>query len=301
LREGVALVRIGPALKPEIAAWRYGRLLGRWLPTLRRDPLLELARRWRELGAAVADGSFRRVFRLRLGYDLATWLRIHTRADRVLAVTAAADGSNAVIRSRHLEHSLLVRPDPHEPWQILAQHDRGLVTLSGQSGLHVAGKLLAVLNGPGSAESAVRHAVAKLEDAADPDGYFARVAAIALRCWWGRYPDALPDPSVTDPAASDAERLALSLTKRSFWGRGGIGSEPRTPLPRLPLVDRLALEMAANEDSERRALEGELSLLRAAWRQAEEIAAIADGLFRGYELLATGYWSRTLQPIANSQ
>jgi hypothetical protein len=44
-------------------------------------------------------------------------------------------------------------------------------------------------------------------------------------------------------------------------------------------VDRLALEMAANEDSERRALEGELAALHSAWRQAEEIAAIADGLF----------------------
>ena len=33
-----------------------------------------------------------------------------------------------------------------------------------------------------------------------------------------------------------------------------------------------------NEESERRALEGELSTLEAAWREAEEIAAIADSL-----------------------
>jgi hypothetical protein len=81
-----------------------------------------------------------------------------------------------------------------------------------------------------------------------------------------------------DAPASEAERLALSITKRSFWGRGGIGSEPRTLLPRLPLADRLALEMAANEDVERRALEGELALLEMAWRGAENIAAIADRL-----------------------
>jgi len=43
-------------------------------------------------------------------------------------------------------------------------------------------------------------------------------------------------------------------------------------------VDRLALEMAANEDTERRALEGQLAELEAAWRDAEEIAAIADTL-----------------------
>lgn len=44
-------------------------------------------------------------------------------------------------------------------------------------------------------------------------------------------------------------------------------------------MDRLALEMAANEDVERRALAGELDALLAAWRDAEEIAAIADDLF----------------------
>jgi hypothetical protein len=40
----------------------------------------------------------------------------------------------------------------------------------------------------------------------------------------------------------------------------------------------IALEMALHEESERRALEGELSLLEDAWREAEEIAAIADAL-----------------------
>lgn len=280
LREGLALIRIGPALKPEIAAWRYGRLLSRWLPAMRRDPLLLLARRWRQLGEQAADFTFRRIFGIRFGYDLATWLRVHGRGDRVLAVTAAADGSTAVIRSRHLDHSALVRPDPREPWQIVVHHDGGLATLNGQEGLHVAGKLLAVLNGPGSDEADVRYAIGKLEDAANPDGYFARVAAIAMRCWWGRFPEAPPDELPLEASVfSEAEQLALSITKRSFWGRGGIGSEPRTPLPRLPLVDRLALEMAANEDSERRALEGELAVLRAAWRQAEEIAAISDGMF----------------------
>jgi hypothetical protein len=40
----------------------------------------------------------------------------------------------------------------------------------------------------------------------------------------------------------------------------------------------LALEMALHEETERRALEGELAMLEAMWRQAEEIAAIADRL-----------------------
>ena len=51
-----------------------------------------------------------------------------------------------------------------------------------------------------------------------------------------------------------------------------------TPFGNLPTEMRLALEMAAHEVAERRALEGELEELIAAWRDAEEIAAIADDM-----------------------
>ena len=46
----------------------------------------------------------------------------------------------------------------------------------------------------------------------------------------------------------------------------------------LPLATRVAIEMAANEENERHALEGDLALLELDWKEAEEIAAIADGL-----------------------
>lgn len=49
-------------------------------------------------------------------------------------------------------------------------------------------------------------------------------------------------------------------------------------LPKLPLDTRLAIEMAANEENERIALEGELALLELDWQEAEEIAVIADSL-----------------------
>ena len=52
-------------------------------------------------------------------------------------------------------------------------------------------------------------------------------------------------------------------------------------LTSIPDDMRLALEMATNEDIERRAMEGELAMLEAAWQQAEEIAAIADNLDLG--------------------
>jgi len=53
----------------------------------------------------------------------------------------------------------------------------------------------------------------------------------------------------------------------------------KSKISALPEATRLALEMAAHEDSERRALEGELALLEQAWKEAEEVAAIADNMF----------------------
>ena len=37
--------------------------------------------------------------------------------------------------------------------------------------------------------------------------------------------------------------------------------------------------MASHEEQERHALEGELALLEAAWKEAEEVAQIADDMF----------------------
>jgi len=52
-----------------------------------------------------------------------------------------------------------------------------------------------------------------------------------------------------------------------------------TGLREYPEEMRLAFEMASHEESERRALDGELDRLEQDWKDAEEIAAIADNLF----------------------
>jgi hypothetical protein len=49
-------------------------------------------------------------------------------------------------------------------------------------------------------------------------------------------------------------------------------------LAKLPARVRLAVEMAAHEENERIAMEGDLVLLELDWKEAEEIAAIADSL-----------------------
>ena len=46
-----------------------------------------------------------------------------------------------------------------------------------------------------------------------------------------------------------------------------------------PMPIRLALEMAAHEETERQALQGRLKWMERRWRQAEEVAEIADNLF----------------------
>jgi hypothetical protein len=71
-------------------------------------------------------------------------------------------------------------------------------------------------------------------------------------------------------------RAAESIPKR---GHGGFRTSGKSLLKDLPTAGRLALEMAAHEESERRALEGELHILEEAWRNAEEIAGIADDMF----------------------
>jgi hypothetical protein len=160
-------------------------------------------------------------------------------------------------------------------------HDEGTSTLVESHGLRAAGKLLATLNFGVASGIEVQHAIAKLEEAGDPNGFFTRIASLVLRTSWGRFPDA-PEPAPVAEAhagRSQPERLALSLANRSFWGRGSTTSEAQTALYRLPAVDRLALEMASNEDMERRAMHGELAALHTAWREAEEIAAISDELF----------------------
>jgi hypothetical protein len=276
LRSGVELVRIGPALLPEIASWRYGaRLLQNGSDEQRNGGLI--ARGTRLLARSAATAVVRSAYAAGLGSEVV--LRIHTlgRGGAVLARASDERGGAITIRYAHIETAELIRPARDEPWRLRVQHDRGEATLTDTPGLRVAGKMLATLNFGATTEEDIERAAAKLDDAGDPEHYFSRVASLAIRTSWGRDPNA--PLGVAEPLArSFAERLALRLTTRSFWAHGGTGSQELALLHRLPAIDRLALEMAANEDFERRALAGELAALRDAWRDAEEIAAIADNL-----------------------
>lgn len=118
-------------------------------------------------------------------------------------------------------------------------------TFGGEEALRHAGRLLPAINSSGGSRRNVQDAVtlldARLGSEAFLESYFR-----------GQARDVAP------------------LTDRK--GR------PK-PVSQLPAPTRLALEMALHEESERRAIEGELELLEEAWREAEVIAAIADNMF----------------------
>ena len=279
-RSRLELVRIGPALFPEIASWRYGA-------RLRRGTREEGAPRglWQRAIRALARqaaGGFVRVAGV-AGLGSETVLRIATfhREHAVLLRSTDDAGRRVAVRYAHLGQAQLIRPARDEPWRLSVRHDDGVSVLAQEPGILAAGRMLAALNFAAASELEVRWALAKLGDAGDPTGFFARIGALALRTDWGRVPDAPADARAEPAAHSDGERLALHLANRSFWGHGGLGSSSVTPLYRLPAEDRLAMEMAAHEDVERRALAGELAELREAWREAEEIAQIADDMFVG--------------------
>ncbi len=282
LREGTVLVRIGRALRPEFAAWRYGDQIAH-----RQSIIMRGAGGLLRAGAWLGDAASELVRDARNAHgprnDPLTRLRLYRHRRRVLDVTTDADGRPVILRYGDLPHASLLRPEPDAPWRMLVPHQGGLATLSGAPALRTAGKLFAAINIYGGTPEDVAYASAKVEDAGNESSYFARVFAIAMRTSWGRNPDAPTAPAIERPI-SVAERLALYVSNRSFWGRGGVGSEPATELLALPLVDRLALEMAAHEESERRAMTGELAELEEAWRSAEEIAEIADAMFDDEEL-----------------
>jgi hypothetical protein len=272
------LVRIGPALLPEIASWRYGARLIRHetQPGPRRGVTRRGARFVTRAAARVAVGYAHSV-----GLKDETVLRMRTfrRGQSVLLRAEDEAGLPIIVRYDHLGDAQLVRPEKDAPWQLKVRHDDGTAVLEESRAMRAAGKMLAVLNFGAATQAEVRHAISKLDDAGDPFGYFTRIASLAMRTSWGRHPYAADSGEQPMPKGTFAEKLALQLANRSFWGRGGTTSEEQTPLFRLPAVDRLALEMAANEDLERRAIQGELEALHAAWRDAEEIASIADEMF----------------------
>ena len=262
LREGLVLVRIGRALRPEMAAWRYGDQFGR----RRRKHLIYS-------GAAISVVAGLVVLGPATGWiaggGWGSWQIIsnlhglyQSRRVRV-RMMVPGDEHPVLIRKKELEKASLVRVD--DQWGLRLTYDRGRndrfdrgarsfrltkdvqsVTLRGESALKAAGKVLPAVNEQGAKRTDVDSAVKLIGEVPDPSRLFERYAG--------------------------DERIYPSSRRKR------VGPTFGHSFIDLPKEVRLALEMAAHEEQERRALEGELAILEAAWREAEEVARIADNL-----------------------
>lgn len=236
--EGLELVRIGKPLRPEFAAWRYGDQFGR----RRRRAIVYST----GLVAAAAGGwalmgtvgGLAGVLGLQV-VGLANMWETYRRSVRFRPSDGRLRRMNQVIAKQ-----TLIRPDDDEVG-FLVGAGRGLVLsretewFAGEDARRAINAILPAVNDEGGSSKMVQSAVSEIESHGHPER-FVRQATEK----WREY---------------------------RYRGRSGL-------LSCVPYHTRLAFEMALHEEEERCALEGELWRLEQAWREAEEIAAIADDL-----------------------
>lgn len=253
--EGLELVRIGEPQRPEFAAWRYGDQFGR----RRRRSMVAMT-------AGIAGAAllipFGGVIGISLGvggwnaFEIASLVHGFYARNRIVARVKSADGGQLIVRQHHARDAMLLHGARDEPWGLRIEHSvgrdlsrnwwqyddkTGIAVVRGEQALRVAAQLLPTVNHKGASKKVVREAITLIENS-DTDTLFRTAARVADRPTWN------PD-------------------------------NKRGTLNHVPAEILLALEMLSHEESERRAMEGELEMLEAAWRDAEEIAAISDDLF----------------------
>jgi hypothetical protein len=164
----------------------------------------------------------------------------------VRRVTVPLPGGEAVRVNPH--KVTLLNPEGEDLFRLRVVHGQGEEVLTDEDARRAASKVLPVLNLVGARKRMVFSAVDQMEEAGGPEGF--------LRETWGK--------ARAKPGASLRWVMSRDMKGASFHS--------------LPATTRLGLEMALQEEQERRALEGELAILTAAWREAEAIAKISDDL-----------------------
>ncbi len=264
--DGLDLVRIGQPLRPEFAAWRYGDQFGR----RRRRQLALTGSAVGAVGLVMVGGtwagasfaSFAGIYS-----NAGLWDRIiHGSPDHKVASIAGPDGRVLDVRRRHARMSALLTPSETDAEVVLRlEHRAGTAVLIGEAAMRAAQRVLPAVNRFGGSKRAVADAVRFVEDRGGPD---AALVALARR-----HGANARDPRFSMDRALERTGKAKSPEKLE------VKKEPGA-LHTLDAVERLALEMALHEESERRAMQGELGALAAAWEEAEQIAKIADEMLQ---------------------
>ncbi|MBB4636822.1 hypothetical protein [Longimicrobium terrae] len=242
LGDGTRLIRVGEALEGEVAAWRYGQAMAR-----RRLQHLSLA-----AGSVAVTGATFGILLAVTGFHF--W------------ALGAFTGSGQA-----LQHWLAER-------RIMGQVDDG----------PAAGEVLRWKRvRTGMVEPTVRGDGLVLRIPRTPRPHFLGATAA---------PPRLPEVVVKGDAALRMITRAMPMANASGARRSTLddalelladtppreyvsnAAEEGFSLAYEQPPERLAFEMALNEESERRAMDGELAALEAMWREAEQIADIADRL-----------------------
>lgn len=231
IREGTELIRIGEPLRPEFAAWRYGERFGaRW----RRDFLLGALAvtvgygLGPLVGVAVGGAPYMVINWLRRLHDRRTLAGRIVRGDTPLIVRGeVAERTRIELRDDEPGGWRLAVPLPTTIWRYTGLDGEQaaqspVVRVRGPEAVELARQILPHVNASGGRTRAVRDAVRVLEE------------------------------------AGTMERTFRLVTKGVRLSDDRLESEM---LGKLPTEQRLALEMAVHEDTERRAMEGELQEL----------------------------------------
>ena len=249
LREGTELVRIGEPLRPEFAAWRYGDQFGR----RRRKQMLVAGAALGALGAVVIGGSVAGVGVGSFGWMIGNMGRhaIRGSPEKIVATIRTEQRGVVAVRRRHLGETTIERGQ-NGPLAVNLRFKNGSARFDGAEAMRIASIVVPHANRYGGDKRTIAEAVGRIESSGSTEGFL-------------------------DKLAYSAEVTTRIKARSGRWRRWGNDNNS-TGLFGMPQVDRLALEMALHEEAERRALEGELAVLERAWRDAEELAGIADNL-----------------------
>jgi hypothetical protein len=262
LRDGTTIVRIGEPLRPEFAAWRYGDQFGR----RRIRQLAIVGAGLGALGAVIAGGAV-----VGVGVGSFAWMIgnagkgiVRGNPERVVARIKAPNGEVMVVRRRHLLETS-IEPGESSPLAVTLRYKNGQARFEGEQALHIASRIIPAANRFGGSKKTVAEAVSKIESAGSSERFLERLGSMSRVVTRVGLNEGVWTPG------RPGVRLSRFTTKNAKhnWNTGIFA---------LDSVQRLALEMALHEENERAALQGELSALEAAWRDAEEIAGISDSL-----------------------
>lgn len=250
LDEGLELVRIGEPMRPEFAAWRYGDQFGR---RRRRNIVTTLA--VGGVGAGLVLAASATGVLSGMGYVIWQGVEGTVKAykdRRLVARVPLPGGYRVVVRGKHARKARIEVPEEaDEGLRLELPYEKGIITLSGHSARRAAALIMPSINESGGKEKIVKDAVATIESFGNPDKLLEHLARTAH-----------------GPAMFNQQK----------WKKKKKKPKPKGTIQALSHEHRLAIEMAVNEENERHALEGELALLELEWRDAEEIAGIADTL-----------------------